>query len=424
MWQRFTERARRVILLGQQEAERMNSGHVGTEHLLLGLARENEGVAAQVLQKMGVSLGKVCAEVEAESPPGTEPIYPSEPKLTRKAKRVLELAADEARQMRHNYVGSEHLLLALLREKDGIAARVLMRLGLDLERARAEVLEYLGPDAPSISEPTRAPLGTENPLAEPTPVGELAESFIERHRPRMWNRLDEGTRRVLLLSLAEAKARRCAQVASEHLLLGLLGEREGEVAQILGAMGISKARVREEIRARVPLGTDKVEGQPTLAPHAIPILQSAATQATREGSERIGTRHLLIALLQHGGTAALVLQRVRAQARQLSAQIDDLLEAEPRAQNGEAAQNVLGDADFDPFEKTLDLAPSMLRALELATQEARQMGHLLLTPEHVLLALLREPGTLASALLLEAKLDLPTLRAQVEQYFGSENPEV
>ena len=146
MWQRFTERARRVILLGQEEAGKMNSGHVGTEHLLLGLVRENEGVAAQVLTKMGVSLGKVRQEIEAEVQPGSDPTS-GEPKLTPKAKRVLELAADEARRMRHNYIGTEHLLLALLREKDGLAATVLRRLGLNLEKARAQVMDYLGPDA-------------------------------------------------------------------------------------------------------------------------------------------------------------------------------------------------------------------------------------------------------------------------------------
>ncbi|PQV64992.1 ATP-dependent Clp protease ATP-binding subunit ClpC [Abditibacterium utsteinense] len=149
MWQRFTERARRVILLGQEEAGKMNSGHVGTEHLLLGLVRENEGVAAQVLQKMGVSLPKVRTEIEQEVSPGGADAGGGEPKLTPKAKRVLELAADEARRMRHNYIGTEHLLLALLREKDGLAATVLRRLGLNLEKARSQVMEYLGPDAPT-----------------------------------------------------------------------------------------------------------------------------------------------------------------------------------------------------------------------------------------------------------------------------------
>lgn len=149
MWQRFTERARRVILLGQEEAGKMKSGHVGTEHLLLGLVRENEGVAAQVLQKMGIALDKISAEITPQTDPeaAASPTPVREPKLTPKAKRVLELAADEARKMRHNYIGTEHLLLALLREEDGLAAIILRKLGLDLEKARVQVLEYLGPSS-------------------------------------------------------------------------------------------------------------------------------------------------------------------------------------------------------------------------------------------------------------------------------------
>lgn len=124
MWQRFTKRARRIILLGQEEADKLNSSLVGTEHLLLGLIRENEGVGAQLLLKMGISLEQVRLNIEGEAGQTDEPAD-SEPKLTSRAKRVLELAADEARRMKHSYIGSEHLLLALIREKDGTAAKVL-----------------------------------------------------------------------------------------------------------------------------------------------------------------------------------------------------------------------------------------------------------------------------------------------------------
>ncbi len=145
MWQRFTERARKVILLGQEEAARMGSSHVGTEHVLLGLVREQEGVAAQVLERMGVSLNKLRAEIENHIVPRQE-TGGSEPKLTPRAKRVLELAADEARRLKHNYIGTEHLLLALVREKDGIAAKLLRKFGLNLEKVREQVIEYLGPE--------------------------------------------------------------------------------------------------------------------------------------------------------------------------------------------------------------------------------------------------------------------------------------
>lgn len=145
MWQRFTERARKVILLGQEEAGRMGSSHVGTEHILLGLVRENEGVAAQVLERMGVSLNKLRGEIEGQIVPRQEPTG-AEAKLTPRAKRVLELAADEARRLKHNYIGTEHLLLALVREKDGIAAKVLKKFGMNLEKVREQVIEYLGPE--------------------------------------------------------------------------------------------------------------------------------------------------------------------------------------------------------------------------------------------------------------------------------------
>jgi ATP-dependent Clp protease ATP-binding subunit ClpA len=140
---RFTERARRVILLGQEEAGKMNSSHVGTEHLLLGLVRENEGVAAQVLLQTGLSLALIREEIEDELEQNEESAS-SEPKLTPRSKRVLELAAEEARRMKQNYIGTEHLLLALLREKDGVAANVLHKLGLNIEKARQLVYEYHG----------------------------------------------------------------------------------------------------------------------------------------------------------------------------------------------------------------------------------------------------------------------------------------
>lgn len=142
MWQKFTERARRVIILAQEEAGKTGSGHVGTEHLLLGLAsKENEGVAFQVLKQAGVTYENTLALIKTEvSSTGKA----EEPKLTTKAKRVLEFAAGEARRMHHNYIGTEHLLLALLREQDGQAAKVLQALGLSLETLRQEVMTYLG----------------------------------------------------------------------------------------------------------------------------------------------------------------------------------------------------------------------------------------------------------------------------------------
>ncbi len=139
MWQRFTERARKVVFYAQEEAQKFGEGYVSTEHLLLGLVREPDSVAARVLEKLGVGLSRIRAEVEKQLPRGES--RPSQDMtLTPRAKRVIDLAYDEARNLNNNYIGTEHLLLGLIREGDGLAGRVLAKLGVELERARREVM--------------------------------------------------------------------------------------------------------------------------------------------------------------------------------------------------------------------------------------------------------------------------------------------
>jgi ATP-dependent Clp protease ATP-binding subunit ClpC len=143
---KFSERARRVLSLAQEEAQRLNHNYIGTEHILLGLVKEEEGVAARVLTAMGVSLPKMKQAVEYVIGPG-EKSGTTGTGLTTRAKRVIELAIDEARQMGHNYIGTEHLLLGLLRENDGVAAGVLDSFNINLERARAEITRFLSQNA-------------------------------------------------------------------------------------------------------------------------------------------------------------------------------------------------------------------------------------------------------------------------------------
>src|SRR5580700_6505549 len=140
MWQRFTERARKVVFYAQEEAQKFGEGYVSTEHLLLGLVRESDSVAARVLEKLNVSLNRIRAEVEKQLPRGDA--RPSQDMtLTPRAKRVIDLAYDEARNLNNNYIGTEHLLLGLIREGDGIAGRCLWQAGATLEEARQKVLE-------------------------------------------------------------------------------------------------------------------------------------------------------------------------------------------------------------------------------------------------------------------------------------------
>ncbi len=157
MWQRFTERARKVVFYAQEEAQKFGEGYVSTEHLLLGLVREPDSVAARVLEKMGVSLSRIRSEVEKQLPRGEhKPVQ--EMILSPRAKRVIDLAYDEARFLKNNYIGTEHLLLGLIREGDGLAWRVLAKLGVDLERARREVMILHGGEIEEPFKHLRSPL--------------------------------------------------------------------------------------------------------------------------------------------------------------------------------------------------------------------------------------------------------------------------
>ena len=141
-FEKFSERARKVLSLAQEEAQRFNHNYISTEHILLGLVRESEGVAAKVLSNLGVELAKVRSSVEFIIGRGDRPTA-GEIGLTPRAKKVIELAVDEARRLNHHYIGTEHLLIGLMREGDGVAASVLETLGISLDKVRAETTRIL-----------------------------------------------------------------------------------------------------------------------------------------------------------------------------------------------------------------------------------------------------------------------------------------
>ena len=153
-FEKFSERARRVLTLAQEEAQRFNHNYIGTEHILLGLVRETEGVVARVLINLGIDLNKVRAAVEFIIGRGEKPVQ-GEIGLTPRAKKVIELAVDEARRMNHSYIGTEHLLVGLLREGEGVASGVLESLGVTLEKVRAETNRVLSQNAPSGAQGSR-----------------------------------------------------------------------------------------------------------------------------------------------------------------------------------------------------------------------------------------------------------------------------
>jgi hypothetical protein len=184
LFERFTDRARRVLVLAQEEARLLNHSFIGTEHILLGLIHEGEGVGAKALESLGISLEAVRVKVaETIGPAGSGPT--GSPPFTPRAKKVLELSLREALQLGHNYIGTEHILLGLVREGEGVAAQVLVSLGADLTRVRQQVLGlltgYQGHEAmANVPIGASAPLQRRRPGIPAVPVGKEWSAQVVR----------------------------------------------------------------------------------------------------------------------------------------------------------------------------------------------------------------------------------------------------
>jgi ATP-dependent Clp protease ATP-binding subunit ClpC len=177
VFERFTERAKQVVVLAQDEARALKHNYIGTEHILLGLLREEEGLAAQVLESLDITVEEVRAQVARIIGPGDEPIVSGQIPFTPRAKKVLELSLREALSLKHNYIGTEHILLGLVRENEGVAARILLDFDADAEKIRNEIMRVLsGPGGPGLvhtetvqHRAVRSGWTSYGPLAERTP---------------------------------------------------------------------------------------------------------------------------------------------------------------------------------------------------------------------------------------------------------------
>ena len=226
---KFTDRARKVLTLAQDEAQRFNHNYIGTEHLLLGLVREGEGVAARVLENMNVELPKVRTAVEFIIGRGDRPVV-GEVGLTPRAKRVIELAIDEARRLGHNYIGTEHLLLGLVREGEGIAAGVLESLGVNLDKVRHEVIRVLSQSS------SAGPTAQETKRASKTPtVDQLGINLTDAARA---GKLDPVIGR-------EKEIERVIQI---------LGRKTKNNPALIGEPGVGKTAIAEGLAHRIVAG--------------------------------------------------------------------------------------------------------------------------------------------------------------------------
>src|SRR5580700_2752204 len=232
MFERFTDRARKVMALANQEAQRFNHEYIGTEHILLGLVKEGSGVGANVLKNLDVDLRKIRNEVEKLVKSGPDMVTMGKLPQTPRAKKVIEYAIEEARNLNHNYVGTEHLLLGLLREHDGVAAQVLMNLNLKLEEVREEVLNLLGAGVET-EEPAQEKQGQKGKSKTPALDSfgrDLTELAREGQLDPVIGRKNEIERVIQIL---------CRRQKNNPVLLGEAGVGKTAIVEGLAQMVIS-----------------------------------------------------------------------------------------------------------------------------------------------------------------------------------------
>ncbi len=316
---KFTQRARKVLSLAQEEAQRFQHNYIGTEHILLGLIREGEGVGAKVLRNLGVDLQRAHDSVEFIIGRGDR-IVLGEIGLTPRAKKVIEYAVDEARRLNHHYIGTEHLLLGLLREGEGIAAGVLQSLGVNLEQARRQTLAVLDGGGQG---------GVQEPRPEEAEGSEIPDQDKDKDRAINMEPLQDGddrpleatpgqtgrfdkfsvrARRVMESAQQEAQRFQHSYIGTEHILLGLVRENKGIATHVLLNLGVERDKVRSTVEFIIGSGDRIVVGEIGLTPRAKRVIELAVDEARRMNHSYIGTEHLLLGLVREGeGIAAEVL---------------------------------------------------------------------------------------------------------------------
>jgi len=225
---RFTDRARKVFALANQEAIRFNHEYIGTEHVLLGLIKEGRGVAANVLKELNVDLSKVELQVERLVKIGRDIVLVDKLPQTPRLRRAIEFAIEESHSLGHNYVGTEHLLLGLIRETDAAAGQVLMNLGLKLEEVREEVIELLGRG---------------EQVKGQTKLGHKPNKDL-RGRGVVYSQVMS---RVIGFAVAAKEEAKQPYVGTGHVLIGLLREKDSVAARVLAKIGLTEEMVKLEL---------------------------------------------------------------------------------------------------------------------------------------------------------------------------------
>ncbi len=243
MFDRFTDRARKVMGLARQEAQRLNHEYIGTEHILLGLVQEGSGVAANVLKNLDIDLKKIRQEVEKIVKSGPNMVTMGQLPFTPRAKKVLELALEEASNLGHNYIGTEHILLGLIKEQDGKAAKVLQNLAVKLETVREEVLDFLGAELPSQENQGEKESGTPAGGATPGPNSKSKTPALDSFGRDLTELAREGK-----LDPVIGRAKEIERV------IQILSRRTKNNPVLLGEAGVGKTAIVEGLAQSVIKG--------------------------------------------------------------------------------------------------------------------------------------------------------------------------
>ncbi len=380
MLERCTDRARRVMVLANHEAQRFNHEYIDTEHILLGLVKEGSGVGATVLRNLNVDvdLKKMRREVEKLVKSGPDMVTTGKLPHTPLAKKVIEYAIEEARSLNNNYVGTEHLLLGLLHEsKESIAFVVLTNLGFEYERVRSEILNLQGVSA----------------------GGEKCD------RPTIL-RFSDRARKVLSLANQEAQRFNHECIDTEHILLGFINEGSGVGMTVLKNLNVDIGKLRRDVEKLMIKSPDIVEmGKLPLSDRAKKVIEYAIEGARSLGRNYVGSEHLLLGLMceTKGSIAAQSLKSHKLTYEQVRNEILNVLD------KGAVCRDECAKAVNRRF------SDHARKVMALAIQEVQYHNHEHMDTEHILMGLLREGSGVAAVVLGNFNVDVNNLRREVQE---------
>ncbi|MBO03804.1 MAG: NDP-hexose 4-ketoreductase [Chloroflexi bacterium] len=345
-FEKFSERARRVLSLAQEEAQRFNHNYIGTEHILLGLVRETEGVAARVLSNLNVELVKVRSAVEFIIGRGERPT-PGDIGLTPRAKKVIELAVDEARRLNHSYIGTEHLLIGLMREGEGVAAGVLESLGVSLEKAREETNSIIKDQASNLSLSGSGSQGASRGSRTPT-LDELGVDLTQRARE---GDLDPVVGR-------ESEIQRVVQI---------LSRRTKNNPVLIGEPGVGKTAIVEKLAHMV---VDGDVPETLIGKRVVTLDMGALVAGTKYRGEFEERLKKVIAELKQAGNCVLFIDEMHTMVGAGAAEgaVDAANILKPSLARGEL--QVVGATTQDDYRKYVERDPALERRFQPVAVDA------------------------------------------------------